>query len=143
MTIEIVVDANVIISALIGGSSRDILYDHRYEFLTTKFTLKEVKKYIPEIAEKSGTDKEFVMETLELIPLTIKERDFYEESVGEAEEIDVFREKIQYKYNDELTKLDFHDLGKGQRSVATILAAVNKPCTSRYGKIMFVDEMDE
>ena len=37
------VDANVIISALIGGSSRDILFDHRYDFLTAEFTFEEVK----------------------------------------------------------------------------------------------------
>jgi len=87
MSIKIVVDANVIISALIGGSSRDILFDHRYDFLTTKFTLEEVKKYIPEIAKKSDTDEKFIMETLELIPLTIKKRNFYEESLNEAEEM--------------------------------------------------------
>ncbi len=43
MSIKIVVDANVIISALIGGSYRDILFDHRYDFLTAEFTLEEVK----------------------------------------------------------------------------------------------------
>ncbi len=52
MNIEIVVDANIIISALIGGSSREILFDHRYRFLTTNFTLKEVEKYIPTIVGK-------------------------------------------------------------------------------------------
>jgi len=87
MSIKIVVDANVIISALIGGSSRDILFDHRYDFLTAEFTLEEVKKYIPEIANKSDTDEKFIMETLELIPLTIKKRDFYGESLSEAEEM--------------------------------------------------------
>ena len=87
MSIKIVVDANVIISALIGGSSRDILFDHRYDFLTTEFTLEEVKKYIPEIAKKSKADEKFITETLELIPLTIKKRDFYEESLSEAEEM--------------------------------------------------------
>ncbi|MGM0405442.1 MAG: PIN domain-containing protein [Thermoplasmatota archaeon] len=87
MNIEIVVDANIIISALIGGSSREILFDHRYRFLTTKFTLKEVEKYIPTIAEKSGTEKRFVKETLGLIPLSIKEKKFYEGSLSEAKDM--------------------------------------------------------
>ncbi len=87
MNIEIVVDANIIISALIGGSSREILFDHRYRFLTTEFTLKEVEKYIPTIAEKSDTEKRFVKEALELIPLSIKEKKFYEESLSEANDM--------------------------------------------------------
>ena len=87
MSIEIVVDANIIISALIGGSSRDILFDHRYDFLTTKFTVKEVEKYIPEIADKSGTEENFVIDTFELIPLTIKNKNFYNNSISEAEEM--------------------------------------------------------
>ncbi len=87
MTIQIVVDANVIISALIGGSTREILFDHKYDFLTTEFTIQEVETYIPEIAKKSGSDEKFVRETLALLTLTIKGKDFYEKSLGEAEKM--------------------------------------------------------
>lgn len=87
MSIEIVVDANVIISALIGGSSRDILFNHRFEFLTTEFTMDEVKKYVPEISKKSNTDESYILETLELIPLNVKEKKFYQDSLEEAQDI--------------------------------------------------------
>ncbi len=87
MKIVIVVDANVIISALIGGSSRDILFDHRFKFITTEHTLGEVKKYVPEISKKSGEDEDLILETLNLIPLDVKEKGFYEDSLEKADEV--------------------------------------------------------
>ncbi|MCD6371758.1 MAG: hypothetical protein J7L39_03505 [Candidatus Aenigmarchaeota archaeon] len=54
MNITIVVDANPIIAALIGGSSREIFFERRFEFITVEFTIEEVKKYLPVIAEKAG-----------------------------------------------------------------------------------------
>ena len=35
---RIVVDANVILSALLGGSARFVLFDRRFEFVTAEFT---------------------------------------------------------------------------------------------------------
>lgn len=87
MKIEIVVDANIIISALIGGSPRKILFDHRFRFITSKYTIDEVRKYVPEIASKSDSDEEFVLETLELIPLSVKEKEFYEDKLDEARDM--------------------------------------------------------
>ena len=52
--IRVVVDANVILSALLGGSARFILFDPRFEFVTAEFTLEEVERYIPRVSEKSG-----------------------------------------------------------------------------------------
>ena len=46
----ICVDATPIISALIGGFSREVLFSHNFEFATTQFTINEVKKYLPYIA---------------------------------------------------------------------------------------------
>ncbi len=57
MKISIAVDATPIISALIGGVSRDILFDHRFNFISTEFTINEVKKYIPIISKKSEVSK--------------------------------------------------------------------------------------
>jgi len=37
----IVVDANPIISALIGGYSREVLFDHSFQFITTEFTIED------------------------------------------------------------------------------------------------------
>ncbi len=87
MTIEIVVDAKIIISALIGGSSRKILFDHRFRFMTTKFTVGEVVKYIPEISRKSNTDEKFVLETFKLIPIEILEEDYYINNIEGARKL--------------------------------------------------------
>ena len=57
MRLRIVVDANILISALLGGKPRFILFDPKFEFATNKFTLKEVEKYVPLISEKSGVPK--------------------------------------------------------------------------------------
>lgn len=84
MKIEIVVDANIIISALLGGSPREILFDHRFRFLTTEYTIDEVKKYVPVISEKANTDEEYIVKTLDLIPLDVKKKNFYDGSTDEA-----------------------------------------------------------
>jgi len=54
MKIIVVVDANIILSALLGGKPSDILFDSRFQFATTEFTLKEVKKYFPRLEKKLG-----------------------------------------------------------------------------------------
>lgn len=71
MKIRIVVDSNIIISALLGGKPRFILFDSKFEFITTQFTLNEVKKYIPLITEKSGVSEEEIKEGIDLLPLKI------------------------------------------------------------------------
>ena len=62
MRIKIAIDANPIISALIGGISKEILFDHRFHFISTEHTFKEVEKYILVISKKSGVDEEKVIE---------------------------------------------------------------------------------
>jgi len=43
MRITIVVDANIILSALLDGKPSYILFDGKYQFITSEFTLSEVK----------------------------------------------------------------------------------------------------
>ena len=43
MKITIAVDAQPLFSALLGGVARRILFDPRFKFITTEFTLNEVK----------------------------------------------------------------------------------------------------
>jgi predicted nucleic acid-binding protein len=52
MKIIVAVDANIILSALLGGKPSIILFDGKYQFVTTKFTLEEVKKYLPRLEKK-------------------------------------------------------------------------------------------
>lgn len=85
--IKIIIDAAPIISALIGGASREIIFDPTYDFLTTEFTIKEVAKYIPYISKKSKACIDEVKELIELLPITIHNRDFYEEEINSAKKL--------------------------------------------------------
>jgi len=87
MKIKIVVDANILISALLGGKPRFILFDSRFQFLTTKFTLKEVEKHVSEISQKSGVPEREIKEAISLFPLQIVSRDYYKDYLGKAKKL--------------------------------------------------------
>lgn len=82
--IRIVVDANIILSALLGGSPRFILFDPQFEFVTTRFTLEEVERYLPHIAEKSGVSVEELKEAISLLPLIVFSKEYYSHMVSKA-----------------------------------------------------------
>jgi predicted nucleic acid-binding protein len=44
---KLVVDANIFISALIGGKAAELLFNPNFDLLTTERTTWEVKKYLP------------------------------------------------------------------------------------------------
>jgi predicted nucleic acid-binding protein len=48
---KLVVDANIFISALIGGKAAELLFNPDFDLLTTERTTWEVKKYLPQLAE--------------------------------------------------------------------------------------------
>lgn len=87
MKIKIAVDATPIISALIGGISRDILFDHRFDFISTEYTVREAEKCISLISEKSGVEKEKIHKALFLLPIKIHERKYYRDEIAKAEDI--------------------------------------------------------
>lgn len=77
MKLKIAVDATPLISALIGGASRNILFDHRFNFISTEYTINEVKKYLHVISKKSGVNREEIKETLSLLPVKVyAEKDY-------------------------------------------------------------------
>ena len=87
MKITIVVDANPIISALIGGVSKEVFFDHRFNFITTRFTLQEVKNYLPMISKKSGVDVKRISLALSLLPITTHSKGFYKHNIQKADEL--------------------------------------------------------
>ena len=87
MKIKIAVDATPIISALIGGISREILFNSKFEFISTEFSMEEVKKYLPLISKKSGVNEEEIQKALFLLPLKIYSTKHYSSSTKEAGEI--------------------------------------------------------
>ena len=87
MKIIIVVDANIILSALLGGKSSGILFDGRFQFVTAEFTIDEVKKYLPKLSKKLSVSRKNLEEVLEKIPLLVYERNFYKGKTKEAREM--------------------------------------------------------
>ena len=87
MKITIVVDAQPFFAALLGGAARKIFFDLRFRFITTDFTLGEVKKYIPFISEKSGKAEKDIMHALSLLPVVSYQEQCYKEKRSEAEEL--------------------------------------------------------
>ncbi len=80
----IVVDSTPLISALLGGFSREILFDHHFEFITTEYTLQEVIKYIPYISKKAEIDEPELKSLLGILPVKAYSRPEYQESLVPA-----------------------------------------------------------
>ena len=85
MRLRIVVDANILISALLGGKSRFILFDTKFEFIVNEFILKEVEKYIPFISKKSGVPEKEIRKGITLLPLKIVSKNYYKDYLKQAE----------------------------------------------------------
>jgi hypothetical protein len=58
------IDAKQMISALLGGRAREVLYSDYFQFFTTERKTWEVKRYIPLISTKSGVPQEKVFPSL-------------------------------------------------------------------------------
>ena len=73
----VVIDANPLLSALLGGKARTILLSRSFHFVTTEHTTWEVKKYIPVISEKSGISEKDILFAFERFPIiTIDQRNY-------------------------------------------------------------------
>lgn len=60
-------DANVLLSAVLGHAALRAIDEGKVELVTTLVTLKEVKEYLPDLAEKAGLDPMTLLENLELL----------------------------------------------------------------------------
>jgi predicted nucleic acid-binding protein len=68
---KLVVDANPLVSALLGGASRRVFFDGGIqEFAVPESVIREVTAYLPELARKLGHDTAFLAYALDLLPLT-------------------------------------------------------------------------
>jgi hypothetical protein len=69
---KVVVDANPILSALLGGKAKRLFFESGItEFAVAGTVIEEVRRYIPKMAEKLGVSQEFLFYALDLLPLTI------------------------------------------------------------------------
>jgi hypothetical protein len=82
---KLVVDANVFISALIGGKAAELLFNPDFELITTERTTWEVKKYLPKLAGHTGQTPSSLLLLFELIPVKACQSGEYERSLSKAQ----------------------------------------------------------
>ena len=75
--LELAVDANPLISALLGGRALQLLFNPLFFFVTTERTTWEIKRYISVIAEQLGIAEIEVLNTFEDFPIRAYQSNFY------------------------------------------------------------------
>jgi len=85
--LAIAVDANVILPALVGGAAAHVLFDPRYEFLTTEFTYQEVRRYLPRLAKQANIPQPLVEQTLLLLPIRRISKKIYRSHLRQAKHL--------------------------------------------------------
>lgn len=85
---RLVVDANPILSALLteqGAASRIFWYAPAIEFVTTAYTISEIRKYLPSVARAIARSEELLEMSMRLLPLVTYDRRTYGAQLKEAE----------------------------------------------------------
>ena len=82
---RLVVDANPILAALLGGKARRIFFETPIqEFAVPEATIREVRGYLPRLVLKLGVGRAVIENAFELLPLTPYTGRTYRKSVAEA-----------------------------------------------------------
>ena len=82
---RLVVDANPILAALLGGQVRRVFFETSIrEFAMPEVVLSEVREHIPRLAKKVGTMPAFLGYALDLLPLRRYPAKAYRRTMVEA-----------------------------------------------------------
>jgi predicted nucleic acid-binding protein len=83
--VKLAADANVLLSAVIGGRAR-LVFRHTgvQEILTTAHTFSEVEEYAPVLAASRGLLADVLILAVAALPVTIVERNVYARKLPEA-----------------------------------------------------------
>ena len=85
MPARLVVDANPILSALLGGNARRVFFESgAEEFAVPEFVLGEVRGYIPVLSSKTELDPSVLDFLLTLLPLSPYPASVYRRSIPKA-----------------------------------------------------------
>lgn len=94
---RLAVDANPILSAIIGGSARTVfIKSESTTFYTSTFNYREVEKYIPILASKRDIPIDDLYLALSMLPLRIYKYDFYNDKVKQAKGLIEKRDKDDF-----------------------------------------------
>ena len=85
---KLAVDANPILSAVIGGKARSVFLDCEHiSFYTTLFNFKEVEKYIPALASKRSLPLDDLYLALSTLPVSVCDVEFYKDTLKQAKSL--------------------------------------------------------
>jgi len=83
--VQLAADANVLLSAVIGGRARLVLSDPGIqEVFTTEHNLAEVEQYAVELAAKRHLSSDTLLLAIAALPVTVVSRNRYVDSLAEA-----------------------------------------------------------
>jgi predicted nucleic acid-binding protein len=83
--VKLAADANVLLSAVVGGRARDVLTHPRVEeVLTTASTLAEVQEYLSQLARKRRLPLDAVLLAAATLPVTVVEHPVYAAKISTA-----------------------------------------------------------
>jgi predicted nucleic acid-binding protein len=85
VTESLVVDANPLLSALLGGSAREVIFSGKFAFYAPQHTLFEVEKYLPRVARKLGQSEADLFRAFGLLPVIACQPRDYDSHVPQAE----------------------------------------------------------
>jgi predicted nucleic acid-binding protein len=132
--VKLAADANVLLSALIGGQSKRVLqHSTIVEILTTEVTLTEVQEYAGRLARKRGLAVDLVLLAAAALPVTIVPRAAYLGSIAEArrrigrrdpDDVDLLALAIYLKLPVWSNDNDFENTGVVWYTTASLLAAL-------------------
>ena len=132
---RLVVDANPIISALLGGAAlRAFWNDAVKEWATTQFTINEVLSYFPRLPSKIHVPQEMLRLELELLPLAIYKKESYRDFVPEAKrriagrdknDVDLLALALKLDYPTWTNDKDFEQTGPTLYTTAKLLEALS------------------
>lgn len=136
---RLVVDANVILSAVIGGKAADLVWNPWLDLATTAHTLREVARYLPTLADKAGVALDIALGALRLLPITSYRRGFYQAKVAQARDLiggrdpdDVDLLALALKVGSPIwtNDRDFRGLGVAVYTTAQLAALADEPAQS-------------
>jgi len=132
---RLVVDANPIISALLGGAALRAFWNEAVkEWATTQFTINEVLSYLPRLAKKIHVPEEVLRLEIELLPLAIYKKESYRDFISEAKrriaardknDVDLLALALKLSYPIWTNDKDFEHTGNTLYTTAKLLEALS------------------
>jgi predicted nucleic acid-binding protein len=83
----LVVDANPLVSALLGGNARRVVFSQQFLFYSPQATLFEVEKYLPYMAAKLQRADIDLFHAFQLLPVTACQPRIFDHCVARAERL--------------------------------------------------------